>query len=173
MAEKKRNDANGKSLAHSQAGKKGGGQRKVREVPPAGSVPWSGAGVTGAPTKCTAEAIVAFSDAYALGIGPVDAARIIGVEPATVMGWFDKGTGEDAREPYRTFVERAMAAEALAVGTAADEALRKHPTWWLSRVRPQRFGSRATIEHRHSVDGDANRGVIDAIWKEVPDDEAD
>jgi len=132
----------GKHRPSQQAGRKGGRPRKERHVPPPEeAIP---AATTGHPTTCTPAVIKAFANVYARGVGEEDAARAIGVEPSTVKQWFV--WGEKGREPYRTFVSKAMEAEAAAASGAADRVLADRPLDWLARVRPKRWAQRLAVD---------------------------
>lgn len=154
----------GKHIPSQKAGRKGGRPRKERRVPPAGeALPARPPHVAGRPTDCDPDSMQAqaFYRAFATGIGIDDAARIAGYEPFTVRRWMEWGAGRPeaeppvaAREPYRTFCEKAIAAEATTVQAAAGSVLDRDPLAWLKRVRRDRWAEptqRIAVDARHSL----------------------
>jgi hypothetical protein len=86
-------------------------------------------------------------DAIALGNYLDTAAQYGGINPSTFHRWMEKGSRDDAEEPYASFYEAVENAKAAAevravarIQAAANDGTWQAAAWWLERTRPKKFG---------------------------------
>lgn len=101
----------------------------------------------GRPSKLTEEVQKRIVDAIALGNYLDTAAQYGNVNPSTFHRWMERGSREDAEEPYASFYEQVEQAKAAAevraiarIQAAANDGTWQAAAWWLERTRPKKFG---------------------------------
>ncbi len=96
-------------------------------------------------------------EAVRAGVPPEAAAGRIGVSRPTLYRWMAAGRGDDAQEPYRTFLERVDRAlsdwetrDILLIGKAAETQWQA-AAWRLERRLRDRYGRATKIEGNITV----------------------
>lgn len=99
-------------------------------------------GSPGAPTAYTPKTVELLCAAYSTGVSLKDAARAAGIGETTVRDWLRESDAEPdgPKGGFRGMLEEAFS---KAVVESAHQKRKADPGWWLSRMRPQRFGDPA------------------------------
>jgi hypothetical protein len=99
------------------------------------------------PTKLTKEVQDRILQAVQAGNYLDTAAQFAGIDGSTMRRWLQKGEGEGAAEPYRTFHTALKSARASAevrsvalIQTAASNGTWQAAAWYLERSYPDRWG---------------------------------
>lgn len=99
------------------------------------------------PTKLTKETQERILQAVQAGNYLETAAQFAGIDGSTMRRWLQKGEGEGAPEPYRTFYTALKSARASAevrsvalIQTAASNGTWQAAAWYLERSYPDRWG---------------------------------
>lgn len=86
------------------------------------------------------------------------AAMAAGVTERTLSNWIRWGTTDDAKEPYRSFAEDLLAAEAFAINNnvlyvqAAATSDWRAASWFLARKAPNEWGDKARRDLKEQLD---------------------
>ncbi len=96
-------------------------------------------GKAGRPTIYDETTVKILCAAYATGISLEDAARATKISVATVYGW-RRESRENPDGPKGNFCSLLREAQAQSILRAAEDVRHSDPKWFLSRLRPKRFG---------------------------------
>ena len=115
-------------------------------------------GAGGRPSIITTELVTTITDSIRGGNYAEIAATQAGVLPQQFHEWMQKGTGENAREPYREFADGMLQACAESEKKAVDAIQARYSgdwksaAWWLERRFPKRWGKQERLEITTSPD---------------------
>jgi hypothetical protein len=93
----------------------------------------------GRPSLYTQERIERLCAAYSTGLSLADSAMVAKISVATAKAWVRESKA-NPKGPKGEFWPMMRGALARALMTAADDVKRSDPRWFLSRMRPKRFG---------------------------------